>query len=523
MRQEGRVRPADAADVYGCVDVPAATAAESAAADAAARGAHGIAERVLMENAARTAALVVHAAHPRGRVAVLTGVGNNGGDGAILARLLHEWGRDAVIVHGGRAPRAELLNGVAVPLHAADAAARELAAADVLVDALLGTGAGGAPRGAIAGLIEAATHTGRPVVALDQPSGVDPTSGAVHEPAIRAELTVCFGWPKLGLLLNPARRQCGRLVAVEIGFPPAVAAGFGAALITPAWAQERLPARAPDAHKGTSGRLLLLAGGGGMGGAAILSARAAIAAGVGLVRVVADAANHAALHAAVPEAVVTAFDAFEPGAAADAHAVAAGPGLGTGDESRGLLRRVLDATGSRAALLDADALNLFAQEPDALAALAAGRPLVLTPHPGELGRLLGCETGDITRDPVAAARAAATRFGCTVLLKGQPSLVASPAAPLLVATTGSSDLATAGMGDHLTGVIAALLAAGAAPRDAAAVGLHFSGRAADLAGYGRSLTPSVASRALRRAIRSPGAAAPPWKLPFVRFDQPPRW
>jgi ADP-dependent NAD(P)H-hydrate dehydratase / NAD(P)H-hydrate epimerase len=519
MTKEGRVRPAGASDVYGCANVPLPTAAEATAADRAARETHAVPERVLMENAGRAAALVLAAGHPAARITVLIGSGNNGGDGCVVARLLHEWGRDVTLVPAAQPPRADLLNGLELRTLSGDDARAAIAGADILVDALLGTGARGAPRSAYAALIDAANASGRPILALDLPSGVDATTGEAYSPAVAASATVCFGWPKLGLLLQPARRHCGRLVAVEIGFPPQVARAFGAAAITPAWAAARLPARPAGAHKGTAGRLLLLAGGEAMGGAAIIAAKAALAAGAGLVRVVAHETNRGALHAAVPEAIVARFDDDTAG---DAHAVAAGPGLGTGDDARLALGRVLDATGDRPVALDADALNIFAREPDALAALAASRPLVLTPHPGELGRLLDRPTDEVAREPVAAALAAANRFGCTVLLKGQPSIVAQAGEPLLVNTSGSSDLASAGMGDHLTGVIGALLAAGASPSDAAGVALYYSGRGADLAGYGRSLTPSVATRWLRRALRQP-LALRPHGLPFITFDQPARW
>jgi hydroxyethylthiazole kinase-like uncharacterized protein yjeF len=209
-----------AADVFGRVHVPLPTADEAAAADHAAREQHGVPERVLMESAARGAALVLHRLHPTGRIVGVAGSGNNGGDLLVMMRVLRAWGRDTrVIAVGGAPPDKQLMHGDDVEMVAAADADRVLARADIIVDGMLGTGARGAPRGAVRGWIERINDCQRSVIALDLPSGVDATTGAVEDSAIRAEATVTFGWPKLGLLLHPAREYCGRIVAVEIGFP----------------------------------------------------------------------------------------------------------------------------------------------------------------------------------------------------------------------------------------------------------------------------------------------------------------
>jgi ADP-dependent NAD(P)H-hydrate dehydratase / NAD(P)H-hydrate epimerase len=333
---------------------------------------------------------------------------------------------------------------------------------------------------------------------------------------------VTFGWPKLGLLLQPARAHCGRIIAVEIGFPEACTADVQAALITPAWALRRLPARPQNAHKGTAGRLLVLAGSEGMAGAAALAAGAAQRAGAGLLRIASPAANRVVLQTLVPEATFVALDELDDDRVEPMHAVVVGPGLGTSDDARAALRRALAAPPKPTAL-DADALNLLAQESGTLEAVAAARPLLITPHARELSRLTGETLEDIVADMPAAARAAARRFGCTVLLKGQPSLVAQPDGMLFVNAVGSSDVATAGMGDQLVGVIGALLAAGAAPVDAACVALYLCGRAAELAARGRSLAPGDVTEMLPQAIARMAPATSPLDLPFVTFDQPPRW
>ncbi|HET9984937.1 MAG TPA: NAD(P)H-hydrate dehydratase [Longimicrobiales bacterium] len=509
------------ADVYGWPAVPLPTAAESAEQDRAARAEAGIPERVLMEDAGRSAALLIQRLYPEGRVVAAVGGGHNGGDAVVVLRSLRAWGRDVAFVRAGsRLPDPFPSHGYELPELKPEEAAGSFAAAGVIVDGILGTGTAGAPREPAASLIRAINASGRPVVALDLPSGVDATTGAVPGEAVQAEVTVTFGSPKLGLMLHPARGACGRLVAVEIGFPPAAARAFGAELITPGWAAARRPARDPSGHKGTSGRVLVLAGSEGMVGAAAITAEAAVRAGAGLVHVASAAANRAIVESVVPETI---FVDREAGLPPGLDALVAGPGMGKDAAARRALEAALEATPGKPALLDADALTLMAADPEALRAHAAGRPIVLTPHPGEAARFTGGSVAQIVARRPDVARELAERTGCVVLLKGQPSVIAAPGAPLLVNTTGSSDVASAGMGDQLSGTIGALLAAGLAARDAAGVGLFFAGRAADLAARGRSLSPRDVSAHLHLAFARPGARTPPFRLPFVSFDQPPRW
>jgi len=505
--------------VYGRAEVAAFTAAESARFDSWAIRTLGVPEAVLMENAGRSAALVLDRLFPSGRVLGFAGGGNNGGDLLVLLRCLKQWGRDcALVVVGAREPDDALLHGVEIE-RTNGARAPEY---DVLVDGVLGTGAQGAPRGGALQAISDMAAAERPVLALDVPSGVDGTTGAVAGLAVRAAATVTFGWPKLGLLLHPGRAHAGRLIAVEIAFPPVHSEAAGAALITPDWVRQRLPVRAPDAHKGTSGRLLLVAGQEGMAGAAAIAAEAAVRAGSGLVRVASAAGNRQIVQGLVPEATFFDRAALPDAAAADATAVVIGPGFGRDQIAEYALSLALERTAGIPVLLDADALNLLSQNDGRLQTIAAGRPVVITPHPRELSRLLATTTEAITDDAPAAARSASERFGCVVLLKGQPSLVAAPGSRLLVNTAGSSDVAVGGMGDQLAGVIGAMLAAGLDPAAAAATGLYLSSRAADLAGRGRSLSPRDVSARLGDAIRAPGLPASPLGLPFVTFDQPSR-
>lgn len=512
--------------VFGREHVPLLTADEAADLDREAQDAAGVPEPVLMENAGRSAALVVHRLYPIGRVVAVVGSGNNGGDAMVLLRSLRAWGRDvAFLPAGSRDPDPSLLHGFDIQRIPPDDASRTLAEAGVLIDGLLGTGATGAPRGAAAEMVRAMNQSGRPVVAMDVPTGVDPTTGHVPGDAVRADLTICFGWPKRGCLLQPGRDHAGRVVAVEISFPPLAPDDAGAGLITPAWAARRLPRRGPAAHKNSVGALLALAGREGMGGAAAIAARSAIRSGVGFVRLASEAANRTFLQKSVPEAVfIDRADEAALREAADAsNAVLAGPGIGTGEAAAAALDVVLEASGDRPCILDADALTILGSREGALQELGSKRPVVLTPHPGEMSRLTGRSIAEVQDDPLGLARSWADEHGCTLLLKGAPSTVAAPGSPVLVNSVGSSDMASAGMGDQLAGMIGAFLAAGSEGRVAAALGLFYGGRAGEIAERGRGLTPIDVAEHLHLAFAEPGPDRSPLELPFVIFDQPPRW
>lgn len=480
----------------------------------------GIPERVLMESAGRAAARLVQRLFPEGPVAAAVGRGSNGGDALVLLRCLRAWGREVVAVPvGGSDVGSELLHGWEIPTAAEEQAAAVFRPSGVVVDGILGTGARGAPRAPQAAAVRAINESGRPVVALDGPTGVDLSDGSTPGEAVRATLTVTFGALKRGLLLYPGRACAGRIVVVEVGFPPLRADEAGAALVTPGWAHTHLPARRPNAHKGDAGAVTVVAGRAGMGGAAIMVAMGALRAGAGVVRVVSAEANRLAIQPAVPEAIFVDRAGDAVGDALEAaDALVLGPGMGTDEAALSLLRdAVLGSQGPL--LLDADALTLLARHPDLLPPDIATR-CVLTPHPGEMGRLLDAPIAEVLSDPFGAAQRAAQRFGCCVLLKGSPSLVATPRDPVLASVAGHSGVATGGMGDTLAGVIGALLGAGAEPRAAAALGLHFAGRAAELAGRGPALLPRDVAEALPAALCE-AASAP--DEPDVLLDlAPPR-
>lgn len=476
-----------------------------------------------MENAGRSAAQVIHRLHPTGRVVAVVGSGNNGGDAMVALRSLALWGRDVAYVPVGSSdPDPALSTGTDPTRIDPDDASAALAGAGVIIDGILGTGVSGAPREPAASFIGRMNEAGPPIVALDVPSGVDPTTGAVPGAVVDAAATIMFGWPKTGPLLQPGRRWCGRLLAVEIGFPPLEPDGYDAQLITPAWAGARLPSRPPDSHKNSVGRVVVAAGRKGVSGAAAIAGRSAMRAGAGYARIVSDAANRVIIQTTVPEALFV--DRSDPAAVVEAvenaDAVLAGPAMGTGEAGQALLDTVLGALDGRGIVLDADALTILAER-GGLGAM--GAPTLITPHPGEMARITGRPIPEIQADPIGTARTVAREYGVTVLLKGAPSVVAAPEGPVLVAAVGSSDLATAGMGDQLGGLAVAFLAAGTTPAEAAGLALLYGGRAAELAGRGRSLTPLDVADRMHEAFDNPGPDRSPTDLPFVLFDQPPRW
>ncbi|HEX8696865.1 MAG TPA: NAD(P)H-hydrate dehydratase [Longimicrobium sp.] len=503
--------PPDRDAFFGAERVPVLTADEMRAWDERAVR-KGIPEPVLMEAAGRAAAAVIHRHYPEGEFAVCVGSGNNGGDGLVVARTLQAWGRDVVVVKvGSRLPDEKLLHGWNPTIADFSESVVFRFESAVLVDALLGTGSTGAPRPPYDAAIDWMKF--RRVVALDGPSGIDFTTGAAAGKAVRAELTVTFGAPKRGLLLYPGRRHAGRIVAVEIGFDPLDR--YGAELLTPAWAAGRLPEIPPHAHKGQMGRVLVVAGRKGMAGAAVLAGTGALRAGAGYAVLIGPEANRAILQSALPEALFLDRDDLADGFGAGADAVVAGPGMGTDGASLNLLRQVVAAT-ECPLLLDADATTLLARHPGLRGEIRA--PLLLTPHPGEMGRLLGREAREIVLDPFGAAAEAAERFGCAVLLKGSPSVVAESGKPALVNVAGHSGIATGGMGDVLSGVIGAFLAVRREPRDAAGLGLFYAGRAAQLAGRGRGLLPRDVADALSDALLEPPLAESPLGIPGITLD-----
>lgn len=509
--------------------LPVLTPDQAAEWDRAA-AARGISLETLMESAGRATAVVLAARFPtaaRRGVLVVTGPGHNGGDGWVLARALHRVGL-SVWVAGAAGEPAPLTATVAARARAEGV--REVAgdgpwpAAGLLVDALLGTGAHGAPRGPVAAALDRMAEAALPVLAVDGPTGLDLGTGVAHG-APRADLTVTFGGLRRGHLLG--REACGDLVVVDIGHPPPDPAW--PTLVTDDLAAAWLPRLRADDHKGRRSRVVVVGGAAGMSGALRLAARAAFAAGAGLVHAVAPAETIAALAAAEPDLQTLAHELdADPGPAlldlvGRADALVIGPGLGRGGRRRELVGRLVGA--ARAAVVDADALMAFAGDLPGLAGVAEGRPLVITPHPGEFRALAPGLSARLEVDPWEAAAALAAAVPAAVLLKGVPSVVARAGAAGFTVASGNPGLATGGSGDVLSGIAGVAVARGVEPAQAAALAAQVLGRAADLGARrvtARGLRPMDVIAALPdlwRAWEARRLAPPPVQLP-VLLDLP---
>lgn len=453
--------------------------------------ARGVGVERLMENAghavARAARRMMGGTYGR-RVAVVCGKGNNGGDGLVAGRVLTGWGAHvtALLAAEPSSPLATL-NRERFPGRVAGLDPRELARADLVIDALLGVGARRAPEGPIADAIAAIEASGRRVLAVDVPSGVDSDTGQVQGAAVSAEATVTFGGLKPGLLFAPGAARAGRVEVAAIG---AARAGLVAALEADD-VRPFVPRRGPGEHKRSVGTVLVVAGSRAMPGAASLVCGAAVHAGAGLTILCGPESVCRLTVSRIPEVTTIPVPETEEGTlhpkALDLlrprldefHAVTIGPGLTTHPATVETVRALVGEL-RPPVVLDADALNACAGAPDLLASRA--RPTILTPHAGELGRLLGRPAAELEADRLAAARDAHERTGATVVLKGPGTVIRGT--ETFVNTTGGASLAQGGTGDVLTGLLGAFVATAARRGEAigpglvaAAVWLH--GHAAD--------------------------------------------
>ncbi|HEY7413213.1 MAG TPA: NAD(P)H-hydrate dehydratase [Vicinamibacteria bacterium] len=509
---------------------PVLTAAEMREADRRTIDEIGLPGVVLMENAGRAVARAARRRWPAARrIAVLCGRGNNGGDGFVAARCLP--GRATAYLLGRRDDvqgdaRVHMLalerSGAAPLVEIADAAAwagkrgAVLDDADLVVDALLGTGMRSAPTGVLAEAIGAVNARraarGLPVLAVDLPSGIPADGGEVPGPALSADLTVTFAARKPAHVLPPASREAGRTVVADIGIPFSLLAQAQLWRLERADAAAAFPPRDPDAHKGRFGHVLVVAGSTGKSGAAALAGEAALLSGAGLVTVACPEAVLAQVAAARPELMTAPLAADAEGALAEValepalalvegrDAVVLGPGLGTAAGTRsfvqGFVRRC-----PAPLVIDADGLNALA---GAAGALPRGHATVLTPHPGEMARLAGLGTAEVQSQRLATARAFAARSGAVVVLKGHATLVAQPDGPAAVNATGGPAMATGGTGDVLAGIIGALLARGLEAWPAACAAAYVHGWAGDEGARrlgDESLTAGGLLEALPRVLR----------------------
>jgi NAD(P)H-hydrate epimerase len=448
--------------------------------------------QVLMERAGEGLARVISEHVPAGRIAVVCGKGNNGGDGLVAARLLRQAGRDVEVLllwepqwlsEDARAMLAKLPGGA----HGGYDAAR-LEKAHGLVDALLGTGSTGAPKDPVASVIEDLNAARAKVVAADIPSGVDASTGEVAGAAVRAVATATFHRAKPGLWIAPGKSYAGAVSVIDIGIPSGAPAEADAGLIS-AGVLRDMPRRGVDSTKFTSGNVVVVGGSRGLTGAPCMSALAAMRAGAGYVTVAAPASLELSFTVRLLEAMLAGLpeddgalspEAVQPALKAikRADAVVLGPGLGRTEGAQELARELVQRI-DVPLVIDADGLNALAGR---LEELRHRRwPTVLTPHAGELGRLLDVDSSEVTRARLQHAREAAARAKALVVLKGDDTLVAAPSGRIAISRGAAPGLATAGTGDVLAGVTGAMLAKGLSSASAACAAVYAHLRAGQLA------------------------------------------
>ena len=445
----------------------------------------------------------------RSTVAVIAGPGNNGGDAWVVARALASAGVRVRVEAVGETRTDDARAERALSEQVVESGPIEGAA--LIIDGLLGTGTRGAPRGALADAIarvNAARAAGATVVSLDVPSGLDADSGeATH--AVVADLTLTFGTLKRGLLV--ARANAGRILVLDIGLGPCDDADDAPALVDERWVFDALPPIAADAHKGTRRRLVIVGGAVGMAGAPMLAARAAMRSGIGMVRVLVAPQNLPVVQQRVPYALAGTWperdDELHDSIVSWAHAVVVGPGLGSTPESRALVERILRAWRGPV-LLDADALNVFEGSAGALGELLGGRSALLTPHVAELGRLAGLSIEAVEARRFEIGAEVARTVHAAVLLKGIPTVISAVSGERMVSAAGTPVLAAAGSGDLLSGIAGTLLAQLDDPLVAGACAAWAHGRAAELAGAGRTIR-GITLRHVERSLTDAWPSAGP--------------
>lgn len=435
------------------------------------------------------------------RALIVAGKGNNGGDGFVIARLLKERGWEAPVlllasadaVTGDAAANLARLDRDEVIFAPEGPAphARLFQGVTVIVDALLGTGVKSEVAGSYGEAIDLINAAGVPVLAVDIPSGIDAGTGRVLGRAVRADLTVTFALAKLGNVLYPGAGFCGKLVVADIGMPEVVVAeAQGAEFVDLAAAGKLYKPRHPAAHKGSSGHCLVIAGSTGKTGAAAMAANSAVRTGAGLVTLAVPGALNATLELKTTEAMTLPVGRPDAGslpagalsqllkAARGKDAVALGPGIGSGAATFYLVQSLVAALPGPL-VLDADGLNALAADPELLLS-RKGRVTVLTPHPGEMARLAGSSIPEVEGDRISCARDFAARYQVYLILKGARSIIAGPDGEIAINGSGNPGMASGGMGDVLTGVVAALLGQGYQPFQACQLGAFIHGHAADL-------------------------------------------
>jgi NAD(P)H-hydrate epimerase len=471
-----------------------ASAAEMRRIDQAAQDDYKIPGVILMERAAWTVLeeIIQFAGSLAGkRIYIFCGKGNNGGDGLALARMLPEFGAEVIVVLMAEPEQYRGLAGENLARIEPFGVKRylwgqfdlgELNQADLIVDALLGTGTAGAPNGVITAAIEAVNHSQKPVFAMDLPSGINVDNGQVEGVAIKATRTITFGLPKPGLLIFPGADLAGELVVKSIGFPPPLLKdeAIMANCLTASEAGAMLPRRGQNAHKGTTGHVLAVGGSQGMTGALALTCLGALRAGCGLVTA---ALRPGLVFPEKPwEVMAGVWPELIP-KLADYSSIIFGPGLTTNQDGETFFEDLISKT-KVPLVIDADGLNIIARSQMILQSFSQpgiGKRIILTPHPGEMARLTGISVPMIQADRLNIARRFANQWNVTVVLKGARTIIAVPNGQTYINPTGNPGMATAGMGDLLAGIIAGFIAQGLPVMEAGIIGVYVHGLAGDAA------------------------------------------
>lgn len=469
----------------------------------------GLASLVLMENAGRQVVAAIESLYPdlgERQVALVCGKGNNGGDGFVVARTLHQRGVDVSVfvigkvteIKGDARINLEILGRIGqTVVEVADETAWELhgteiTSHDLIVDAMFGIGLSAPLTGFYETVVADLNEAGVPIVSIDMPSGLSADTCDLIGDAIDATVTVTLGAPKLPLVLPPAESRSGEVVVADIGIPADVfdqLEGPHIELLTREQMRALIPARAVDAHKGDFGRVVVVAGSVGKAGAAVLCAQGAMRAGAGLVTVASPRSCQPTIAAHAAEYMTEGLDETPDGTvhfaaaaavlAIEADVIVAGPGLGRGEGVTTFVRELLDKYDGPL-VLDADALNAFADEPSLLVG-REGRDVIITPHPGEMARLVGCSVEDLQADRIGIATDFAKRHKLYVVLKGYRTLVVTPDEKVFVNPTGCAGMATGGTGDVLAGMLAAWLAQLLDAEAACKLAVYLHGSAGELA------------------------------------------
>lgn len=467
----------------------------------------GIPGLVLMENAGLRVVEIISEIleDVSGRIiTVFAGKGNNGGDGFVVARHLLNMGAEVRVlllgdingISGDARVNLDILTAMGHKVHSiinvnsVNIVKLAMVSTDLVVDAVFGTGFKGAVDEYTGNLIEIINNAGKPVVAVDIPSGLEANTGRAHGPCIRATHTVTFGLPKIGLLVYPGVDYAGELFVADISIPGTVVEKqkINRFLLTSELVSQWLPKRPPESHKGTFGWVGVIGGAEGMTGAAALCSMAALRAGAGLVTLGVPRSLHGLMEVKLTEVMTRPLPETDKKSISRdamnevqnlvewADVVALGPGISTEPATQDFVRDLVAGL-TKPAVIDADGLNALAGHTELIEKCQL--PLVLTPHPGEMARLLGIKTAEVQDNRIEAVTAVAAKWGAVVVLKGARTLIAAPDGSLYINPTGNPGMATGGSGDVLTGIIAGLMAQGLSPVQAAAAGVFFHGMAAD--------------------------------------------